>query len=235
MISVCIATYNGERFIKRQLETILQQIGKDDEIIISDDKSTDNTIKIIKAINAPVIHLYINEGEHGYTPNFENALKHARGEYIFLADQDDIWMPNKVETCMKFLIAYDLVVSDAIIVDREENLLYTSFFEKRRHYTTFWGNMLTMGYIGCCMAFRKNILSKVLPFPPNHKLCTHDNWILITGLRFYRVKFLKEKLIAYRRHDKNASVGQESASASTFFRIQYRLYLLIHLFKRKYY
>ena len=112
MISVCLATYNGERFIQRQLETIIEQLGEDDEIIISDDGSTDDTLRIIEGLHSPLIHVYINNGEHGYTPNFENALRYAHGEYIFLSDQDDVWLPRKLEICMNALKTCDFVVSD---------------------------------------------------------------------------------------------------------------------------
>ena len=232
MISVCMATYNGERFIKRQLKTILEQLGDDDEVVISDDGSTDGTLDVVRSLNSPLIHIYINEGEHGYTPNFENALWHARGEFIFLSDQDDVWLPGKVDVCMKALASCDFVVSDAVIVDAEEQVLYPSFFGQRLHFKGFLGNMLTMGYVGCCMAFRKRVLERVLPFPANHVLCTHDNWFMVVALMYYQVKVTEEKLIAYRRHGDNASSGVENAGASTFFRVRYRLYLLAHLLRR---
>lgn len=232
MISVCLATYNGERFIQRQLETIIEQLGEDDEIIISDDGSTDDTLRIIEGLHSPLIHVYINNGEHGYTPNFENALRYAHGEYIFLSDQDDVWLPRKLEICMNALKTCDFVVSDALIIDADGNKIFPSFFDKRRHFQGFWGNMLTMGYIGCCMAFRRKLLERVLPFPSDHRLCTHDNWILLIALGYYKVKILDEKLVGYRRHGRNASVGQNTASASTYFRLKYRAYLLVHLIGR---
>ena len=232
MISVCMATYNGERFIRRQLETILAQLGSGDEIVVSDDGSTDNTLKVIESMASPLIHVYVNGSDHGYTPNFENALKHARGEYIFLADQDDVWQPGKVEACMEALSSCDFVVSDAVIVDAEENVLHPSFFRERLHFKGFWGNMLTMGYVGCCMAFRRKILERALPFPPEHLLCTHDNWLMIVSLAFYRVKVLERQLISYRRHDGNASLGTGNAKASWGFRVKYRAYLLWCLLRR---
>ena len=94
MISVCIATYNGEKYIKEQLLSILPQLGKKDEVIISDDHSTDNTLDIVKGLNDNRIKIVMNNREKGYTSNFENALSYAIGDYIFLSDQDDIWMSN---------------------------------------------------------------------------------------------------------------------------------------------
>ena len=107
MISVCIATHNGAHYIKEQIESILCQLGSTDEIIISDDGSTDKTIDILLAFKDKRIKIHhfkqLVKSKHSHTyvcKNFENALKYAKGEYIFLADQDDWWMPDKVEKCL---------------------------------------------------------------------------------------------------------------------------------------
>ena len=85
MISVCMATFNGEKYIEEQINSILLQLGKEDEIIISDDGSTDNTLDIIRELNDERIKLYQNNKQHGYAHNFENALIHASGDYIFFS------------------------------------------------------------------------------------------------------------------------------------------------------
>ena len=103
MISVCIATYNGEKYIREQLDSILPQLGLDDEVIISDDSSTDNTLKIIEEYNDCRIKIFSNNKFYSPILNFENALKKAQGDFIFLSDQDDIWKSNKVEVVMKYL------------------------------------------------------------------------------------------------------------------------------------
>ncbi len=232
MISVCIATYNGASYIKRQLESILCQLSADDEIVISDDGSTDDTLKIVSAMSSSKIKVYHNTQSHGYTPNFENALRHANGDFIFLSDQDDVWKPNKIDVCMQYLNKYDLVVTDAEIVDRDEAPLSPSFFEMRRPYKTFCGNMLKFGYIGCCMCFRKKILDRALPFPNNHRYCTHDNWLTVVAMLYYSSKIIDDKLVLYRRHGNNASSGHDNLHESFLFRISYRLYLLWNLIKR---
>ena len=94
-ISVCIATYNGGAFIKDQIYSILLQLSQNDEIIISDDGSRDSTLNILFSFNDSRIKIYKNGGKHGVVSNFENAIKHATGDYIFLCDQDDVWMPGK--------------------------------------------------------------------------------------------------------------------------------------------
>jgi glycosyltransferase involved in cell wall biosynthesis len=232
MISVCIATYNGDSFIRRQLETILPQLSPDDEIIISDDGSTDKTLSIIQSLSSPLIKVYQNTGIHGYTPNFENALRMAKGDYIFLCDQDDVWLPNKVAICMKLLQTYDMVISDAELVDEQEKKISSSFYQLRKPYRSFWGNMLKFGYIGCCMCFRRCILERAMPFPKNHRYCTHDNWLTLVSLLYYSTKVVNDKLVLYRRHGKNASNGFVNLHESFWFRLSYRTYLLKNLLQR---
>ena len=232
MISVCIATYNGEKYIHEQIASILQQIGNDDEIVVSDDGSTDKTLDVVRSFDAQNIHIYINKGDHGYTPNFENALRNAHGDYIFLSDQDDIWMPDKVEACMKYLKVNDFVVSDALIVDGDNKPPFDSFCEQRKSKFGFLNTLIRFSYLGCCFAFRRKVLSKALPFPKNHMLCTHDNWLALVSTAFYKSAFIPLPLIRYRRYGGNASSGAKNANKSILFMIHYRLYLLFHLIGR---
>jgi glycosyltransferase involved in cell wall biosynthesis len=232
MISVCIATYNGENFIQEQIASILTQLSVDDEIIISDDNSTDKTIEFLKSMNSPLIHIYRNDGEHGYTPNFENALQYAKGDVIFLSDQDDVWKPNKVDIMIKALNESDFVVSDATIVDENLKTQLDSFYAIRKPYKSLFGNLFKFGYLGCCFAFKRCIKDKSLPFPPNHKLCTHDNWLFLVAKMFYRVNILDEKLVYYRRHHHNTSSGGTINNTSVRFKIGYRIYLLYNLIRR---
>lgn len=231
MISVCLATYNGEEYIKEQLLSILMQLDGCDEVVISDDHSTDKTIDIIKSIHDDRIKIIMNEGEKGYTSNFQNALLYAKGNYIFLCDQDDIWINSKVKCCLEYLQDYDFVVSDAIIINHEGTILASSYFQKRKIYSSLLGNIYKFGFLGCCMAFKKEVLKKALPFPKNHKYCTHDNWLFLVAKMFYTVKITSRKLIYYRRHMKNASTGGFSNKTSFHFKLIYRFYLLFHLMK----
>lgn len=232
MISVCVATYNSSRYIIEQIESILSQIGETDEIIISDDGSKDDTIEKIKAVCDDRIKIFTNEGTHGYTPNFENALKHAKGDYIFLSDHDDVWKENKVKVCMQYLREYDYVVSDAIVTNEHLEPIYPSYFQQRIVYEGWLGNLYRFGYLGCLHAFRKEILKKALPFPTNYRYCTHDNWLYMIGKTFYRVKIINEPLMYYRRHDGTASNGGNNDHKPLLFRIAYRSYLLFNLVKR---
>ena len=211
MISVCIATYNGEPFIAAQLESIVAQLSPDDEIIISDDGSTDRTLEVVQALDYPCVRILHHEGEHGYVSNFENALRAARGDVIFLSDQDDLWKPGKVERCCEALKEVDLVVSDACLTDADGKEIAPSFFALRKPKQGLAGNLVKFGYLGCCMAFRRHVLTKALPFPPNRKFCTHDNWLMLVAEAFFKTRVLNEPLVAYRRHTENASLGSENA------------------------
>lgn len=233
MISVCIATYNGEKYIEEQLTSILSQLGDSDEVVISDDNSTDQTIDIIKRFRDNRIKIFFNNNSKGYTSNFENALNNTKGDYIFLADQDDIWIGNKVQYCLEQLKCYDFIVSDAMVIGEKMTLISPSFFTMRKCYKSLVGNILKFGYLGCCMAFKRKILDRAIPFPSDHKLCTHDNWLFLIAKTYYKSKISNEKLIMYRRHGSNASTGGITNNTSLVFKIKYRIYLLFNLLKRK--
>src|SRR5437867_11201695 len=164
-ISVVMATYNGEKFIEEQLISITSQLCDDSEIIISDNGSTDRTIDIIKSLNDDRILLITNNITKGLVFNFENALKKATGDIIFLSDQDDIWLPGKVEICKQYLNKYHLVVTDAKVIDEDLSVLSESLFQVYNSGPGTFRNLIRNSFIGCCMAFRHEILQLVLPFP----------------------------------------------------------------------
>lgn len=229
-ISVCIPTYNGEKFIRDQLDSILVQLTKDDEVIISDDSSTDNTIKIIESYRDSRIKVF--KSNRFYSPifNLENALKNSSGDYIFLSDQDDIWLKNKVSIMIKELQSYDLVISDAIIINKKGLIKEDSFFKQSKKRHGLFNNLIKNNYLGCTMAFKSNFKSIILPFPKNIPM--HDIWIgNIISLKG-KTKFIDDKLIKYRRHGNNASPTTEKSSLQLTYRIFYRIRLVYELFNR---
>jgi len=230
-ISVCIATFNGEQYLKKQLASILTQLSTEDEIIISDDNSTDRTLEIVREFKDKRIKIMLND-KKGYVSNFENALNHAKGEYIFLSDQDDIWFQNKVEVCLENLKIYDLVVSDSVLIDSKDKIISNSFYIDRRAFKSRIGNLVKFSFLGCCLAFNSKILTKALPFPKNHKFCRHDNWLFLVAAFYFNYHVLDEQLIYYRRHANNVSSGALNANTSLGFKIKYRFYLIYSLFKR---
>ncbi|MCF0202935.1 MAG: glycosyltransferase [Bacteroidaceae bacterium] len=232
MISVCIATYNGSGYIERQLRSIVSQLSDTDEIIISDDGSSDDTIQVIEAMAIPQVKIVYNDKEHGYTPNFENALRYAKGDIIILSDQDDEWKEGRISVFKEVLSHHHLVASDAEVVDENKVTIYPSYFSRRRHYYGWFGNMVSFGYLGCTLAFRREILKKALPFPQNHKMCTHDNWLFMVASTFYSTAVIEDNLLYYFRRGDNTSAGGLRPTTTLRFKVQYRLYLLYNLAKR---
>lgn len=231
MISVCMATYNGEIYIKEQLESILKQINTTDEIVVSDDGSTDRTVEIVREINDPRIKIFFNEGTHGFTHNFENAIIRAKGDFIFLSDQDDIWLDDKVKIMMNALKDKYSVVSDCITVDENGEVITSSRFKEFDIKPGFLRHLFKSRFIGCCMAFRKDILYKALPFPKNDRLVEHDIWLTAVAFLYYDYELIYEPLILYRRHGKNTSEGGFSKGYSILNKIIRRVYRVFMLIK----
>lgn len=205
-VSVAMATFNGEKYIKEQLRSILDNLRTEDEVIISDDGSSDSTIEIIKGFNDDRIKI-INGPKKGVKKNFEYALKHTTGEIIFLSDQDDIWNENKLKTVLNIFEEDEnitLVMHDAMVFDSENNnVIQDSFFKYRKSKKGVINNIIKNSYIGCCIAFRKKLMNYIFPIP--NRIEMHDQWIgLISDI--YGNNFLcKDVLLEYRRHNCNVS------------------------------
>lgn len=229
MISICIATYNGQKYIKEQLKSILCQLGEEDEIIISDDGSKDNTLEIIESFQDNRIKIYINKDNHGVVPNFENALKRTKGNYIFFSDQDDIWTPNKISICKEALQNNNLVIHNSLIMDDRGNISDIDFFKLRNSGKGYWKNLYKNSFVGSCMAFRKDLLPYILPFPKH--ILWHDMWIGLIAEKKGNTVFIPDILLYYRRHGNNASATAEKSSFSFLFQLKYRLQMLYYTFK----
>lgn len=204
-ISVAMATYNGEKFIKEQLDSILCQLNNEDEVVISDDGSTDTTREIIKSYEDTRIKL-VDGPKNGLKQNFANAISKCKGKYIFLSDQDDIWEKNKVEEVLKVFDEEQCtcVVHDCTVFNSDDNtIIYDSFFEFRNSKKGVLKNIIKNSYIGCCMAFSKDMIKFILPIPNDVEM--HDQWIGIKSEINGKSKFIDKKLIRYRRHTENVS------------------------------
>ena len=226
MISVCMASYNGEKYIKEQIYSILSQLGQDDELVISDDGSKDNTLVFLASLHDERIKIIKNEGRHGIVPNFENALKHSSGEVIFLSDQDDVWHEKKVKRCLNALKDVDLVVHNSRVVYEEGERQDEDFFKLRDSGSGYWKNIFKNSFVGSCMAFRKEVKDYVLPFPKY--ILWHDMWIGLMVEKHGKTKFIDEKLLYYRRHGGNASATSEETTYSRWFQLKYRLQMLFY-------
>ena len=221
MISVCMTSYNGEKYIKQQICSILSQLSQQDELIVSDDGSTDSTIQIIKDINDPRIRMIEGPRNHSIIDNFEHVLHDAKGDIIFTADQDDIWHPQKVDTCLKYLQEADCVISDCQVVNSNLEIIYPSFYAVNNTRYGKWYNLLIHnGYLGCCMAFKKEILQYALPFPP--QIPQHDIWLGNVAAFKFKTLFINNKLIDYRRHENNKSTTSEKSRSTIVEKFHYR-------------
>ena len=229
MNSVCLASYNGEKFIKEQIYSILEQLSDNDELIISDDGSTDSTIPVIQQFHDNRIRLFRNPEKKGVKGNFEYALSQAKGEFIFLADQDDVWEDKKIKTINTYLADYDLVVSDCSIIDSNGNIIFDSFYELKKSGRGILKNILGNTYIGCCMAFKKKILNKAIPIPSDVPM--HDWWIGLTGELFGSTYFCPEKLVRYRRHEQNKSFLPGKSRFCLTNKIQFRKAMVFALIR----
>jgi cellulose synthase/poly-beta-1,6-N-acetylglucosamine synthase-like glycosyltransferase len=202
-----MATYNGQDFVERQLKSILNQLQRHDEVIIVDDLSRDQTIDRINQLNDPRIRLLTNEKNLGPAKTFERALIEARHDVMFLADQDDVWHPEKIPTIRKLFDdpRLQLSIHDCQIVDAELREIYPSFFSFRNVRNGIIRNFVINGYVGCCMTLRKSLLMRTLPFPSSRDVL-HDAWIgLIAQIHGVEPLLIPEKYLQFVRHGKNAS------------------------------
>ena len=168
-VSVAMASYNGAEYIKEQINSILDNLSKDDELIISDDGSTDKTIQFIQEYEKKDTRIRCIQGpKNGIKKNFENAISHCQGEYIFLSDQDDIWRKDKVSLVLKAFEEQgcSLVMHDAQVVNAKDmSVIMPSFFAYRKSKAGAFANIWKNSYMGCCMAFKSEIKKYILPIP----------------------------------------------------------------------
>lgn len=206
-ISVAMATYNGMPYVKEQIESILLNLKENDELIISDDGSKDGTIEEIKKYIDKDKRIKLYRGPHNtIKKNFENAIIHSDGDYVFLADQDDIWLCDKIKSVLDVFDKNKdavIVVHDNYVINNDKHVIYNSLFGYRKNKKGILKNIYKNTYIGCCMAFKKEIKEKILPIPEN--ILMHDQWIGIVGELYGKSIFTNKKLMYYRRHENNNS------------------------------
>lgn len=221
-IDVLLATYNGEKYIKEQIDSILNQTYKNIRLIISDDCSKDTTTEILKEYEKKDdrVVLYIQEKNLGVVKNIEFLLQKVEAPYYMLADQDDYWLAEKVEKSLEKLKQEnaDLVFGDLEVVDEKLNTMYPSFndymlltrkIEKYIH--NYKVNYLYNCVTGCTILARKETIKKILPLPITSKRVIHDHWIGLMVSLNGKLAYIPEKYIKYRQHGNN-QVGTEKIS-----------------------
>ena len=229
-ITVCLTTHNGEAFLREQMDSILAQLDREDELVISDDHSVDKTLAILRAYNDPRIYILPSKEFGNPAQNFEYALQHTKNKIIFLADQDDIWHVCKIKTMIKYLQTADLVVCDCRLIDEHLNVIEPSYFRLNNAGSGLLKNLLKSSFMGCCMGFNRKVLEKALPFPKN--ISMHDQWIGLIAQKYFKVKFIQQILVDHRRHKKNYSTtggpSKNSLEKKLVSRVQLAKKLLWH-------
>jgi len=208
-VSACMAAYNGGPFVEAQVQSILTQLGPNDELVVVDDCSKDDTVQRIEQVGDARVRLLRHERNAGVVATFEDALRCATGEVLFLCDDDDLWAPTKVQRFMDVFASrpdVEIVSSRVQIIDENDRPLPHSRINRQgRFLPGFWRNLIVNHYQGSAMAIRASLLGRVLPLPARGSFL-HDVWIgtrseLLGGKTY----FIDEDLLYYRRHSSNAS------------------------------
>lgn len=218
MISVALAAYKGEKYIEQQILSILPQLSHDDELIVSDDKPGGQTEHIVRRLMLDDPRITYVEGRgKGVVANFTNAIRYCKGDYIFLCDQDDVWLDGKVRRVMQaFENGADLVLHNAYITDENLNITDYSFFAKRGSKKGFFRNIVKNSYMGCCMAFSRKLLKRIMPIP--RYIPMHDQWIGLLGEVYGKVELIDVPLIYYRIHGGNVTGGETTLKQKLYWR-----------------
>ena len=220
-ISVALAAYKGEQYIAEQVQSIMSELGENDELIISDDFPEGKTFGEVEELIAKDKRIKYIKGPHkGVISNFENALSACTGDVIFLSDQDDVWLKGKVKAVTdEIRNGADLVLHDASVADAHLNVTEPSFFSVHGSNASFIKNIMRNSFVGCCMAFTREVMLESLPFPG--KLPMHDWWIALNAMKRKRkIVLLNQPLILWRRHGDNVTGGKTSAMQKIVWRIR---------------
>lgn len=216
MISVALATYNGSRFLREQLDSILNQTLVDFEVIVCDDCSSDDTLQILQeyASKDSRFKVFSNKSNHGFKKNFEHILSLCNGEFVAFCDQDDIWEPNHLELLYKKIGGNDCIGANSLIIDengisQNKTLLeYWPIHIMPKNGKELFQHELYSNVIqGTASLIRVSLIKQALPIPDNIKY--HDYWFaLVAGLN-EKCKYIGDVVLKYRRHSNNASEYQK--------------------------
>lgn len=219
-VDILLATYNGEEYIREQLDSILNQTHKEFRLLISDDGSTDETRNILNEYKAKDdrIEIFMQEKNLGVVKNFEFLLKKVDAKYYMFSDQDDIWKKEKIEKSLeKIKEGFDLVYSDLEVVDENLNVTYKSYwklkgiYKKIKKYNNFQSLYLNNFITGCTIISKKELIDSFMPLPNTSKFVLHDYWISLVISQNGKIAYIEEPLIKYRQH-KNNKVGSKKKS-----------------------
>lgn len=240
-ISVILCSYNGEKYIEEQLDSLKKQSVFINEYIICDDNSLDNTCDIIENYiekNPELnIKLFRNSKNKGVIKNFEFGLKQASGDYIAFCDQDDVWLPNKIELSLDKIKEMEeiygkniplLVHTDLIVVDENLDIISQSFFKQEglnvyKDENVLKALFLQNNLVGCTMLFNKIAKNLSLPFPEH--IIMHDYWLGLVVACKGKIEFINQETIKYRQHKENVVGAKTYISKNSLKKIFNKDYL----------
>lgn len=228
--TVCVAAYNGERFIKEQLESLLSDIKEVDEVIVVNDGSTDSTLDILHAVQDPRLSVETT-CNRGVVRAFETALKRASKRIIFLCDQDDLWYKGKRDVMVSELLksGASAAVCDCNVIDESGVEVFDSYFRLRGSRPGLFWNMYKNSYLGCGMCVRRELLDVAMPFPKS--ISMHDEWLGLIAELKDGVVFVDRVLFGYRRHSGNVTaLSQKRYLFALKKRVTNAICLLIRIF-----
>ncbi|MDR1713539.1 MAG: glycosyltransferase [Coriobacteriales bacterium] len=211
-VSVALAACNGERYLLEQVVSILAQLGSEDELIISVDPSSDRTLELAQQVAQQSPQVVVLQGPgRGVAANFEQAIAATSREVILLSDQDDVWLPDKVDNVVDAFVMCDAtaVVHDAELVDEQLRQLEPSFFAQRGTRQGFLRNLMKNSYMGCCMAFVRNFKPYILPFPEG--IPAYDQWIGLLAENHGGVALITKPLLQHRLHGGNLTPAEHAS------------------------
>ncbi len=222
-VSVALAAFNGERFLKEQLDSIAVGLLPTDELIISVDPSTDNTLQIAEEFSREklfAIKVVVGPG-NGVIKNFEHAISYTTGDIVALCDQDDIWHPDKIAEIRSSFLQDKIIMHshDGDIVDENLNII-DSIYNQYGCDTGLFKNVIKNSYIGCTLSFNGDFLRNSLPLP---NIPMHDWYLALLAGRCGKILRSDKKLIRYRRHQ-NTATGREKSSALT--KVKWRIQII---------
>lgn len=205
-VSVCMATFNGERYLREQLDSILAQLSADDEVVVVDDASTDSTVRVLEEVDDSRVHVHRRGTNGGYVTAFHEAIGHSRGRYVLFSDQDDVWTPRRVERMVDALRSSNVVASNMVILGTDER---PSWWMPRRQARQWRRNIARIlagvsGYYGCGMGFRREFTRVVVPFPSFLRE-SHDLWLALAGNLAHSIALVEEPTLRRRVHGDNVT------------------------------
>lgn len=234
-VSVCMASFNGALYIREQITSILAQLNENDELVVTDDCSSDNTAEIVESFRDSRIRLFRNETRLGYVQNFARAITYSQGKYIALSDQDDIWPEGRLEKLLQCVQNENdaLAIGDFLEIGNSLERVDSSnnknkIYSREGRLRIFAAIMLGRSkYFGCCFMFGRELVPKILPIPQGVE--SHDMWIALLAASTGKIRFVTEPVLLRRIHGNNVTSAKRRRLPVI---LKTRLLLLLAIFGR---